>query len=339
MRRPTALRLTAVLLVLGLMSACGSDPKRTPEATRGSDVTEVTVTGAFGEVPEVQLPSKKPDGSFSSEVLEEGDGDPLVEGQFFVANYGAYLWPASSKDRKEDDEPLFDTFASGVPQSFTLTAEATMAGVAEGLEDASVGSRVLLVIPPDKGFGEEGQTELGVGPKDTLVFVFDVVDAFEADQTAEGTPVEPDAALPTVADGEDGPTATVPATPAPTDLLSQVLIKGDGAEVESGQLLVVQYRGQLWKDGSEFDSSWSRDSPTAFPIGTGGVISGWDKTLVGQTVGSRVLLVVPPAEGYGEAGSPPKIAGDDTLVFIVDILGAYGTPVEPTASPTETPTG
>ena len=340
MRRPAALRLTAALLTLGLLAGCGNDePNTTPEETSGgTGGSDVTVSGAFGDTPEVAIPSGSPDGSYSAEVLDEGDGAPLVDGQFFVANYGAYLWPASDKDRTEGGEPLFNTFSSGIPQSFTLSAEATLPGVAKGLVGATVGSRVLLVLPPKEGFGAQGQSDLGVGPKDTLVFVFDVLDAFEADQAAEGTPVEPDAALPTVADGEDGPTATMPTTEAPTELLSQVLIQGEGDEVESGQLLVVQYRGQLWKDGTEFDASWTNGTAAAFPIGVGSVITGWDKTLVGQTVGSRVLLVVPPAEGYGEAGSPPKIAGDDTLVFVVDILGAYGEAQTPTPTPTETPT-
>ena len=56
-------------------------------------------------------------------------------------------------------------------------------------------------------------------------------------------------------------------------------------------------------------------------LGAGKVIAGWDKGLIGKTVGSRVLLVVPPAEGYGAKGSPPLIGPQDTLVSVVDILG------------------
>lgn len=332
MRRPSALRLTAVLLVLGLLTACGSDPETTPESTPGSD--EVTVTGEFGETPKVEIPGGAPDDEFSAQVLTEGDGATVADGQLIVANYLAMIWPAQRKDDKKKDEPLFNTFKTDAPEPFTLVEERALPGMVKGLVGTSVGSRVLLVLPPEEAFGEEGRDEMGVGPKDTLVFVFDVLDAFEPDQAAEGTAVDPDPLLPAVTDGEDGPTATMPSTAAPTDLKSQVLIQGDGAEVETGQLIVVQYRGQLWKDGSEFDSSWVSDAPAAFAIGTGGVIPGWDKTLVGQTVGSRVLLVVPPAEGYGEAGNPPKIAGDDTLVFIVDILGTYGAAIEPTETPT-----
>ena len=70
-----------------------------------------------------------------------------------------------------------------------------------------------------------------------------------------------------------------------------------------------------------FDSSWTRKSPATFAIGTGNVIPGWDKGLVGKKVGSRVLLVVPPADGYGAQGQG-QIPANATLVFVVDILDA-----------------
>ena len=77
----------------------------------------------------------------------------------------------------------------------------------------------------------------------------------------------------------------------------------------------------MWNRRSVFDSSWSRGAPATFSIGTGGVIPGWDKGLVGKKVGSRVLLVVPPADGYG-AQAQGKIPANSTLVFVVDILDA-----------------
>jgi len=78
----------------------------------------------------------------------------------------------------------------------------------------------------------------------------------------------------------------------------------------------------IWRNGQVFDSSWSRKTPTVFAVGQGNVVAGLDKGLVGQTVGSRVLLVIPPDQGYGKAGHAP-IKGTDTMVFAVDILGAY----------------
>ena len=128
--------------------------------------------------------------------------------------------------------------------------------------------------------------------------------------------------LPTVELAEDGaPTITVPEGEPPTELVVQPLIEGTGAPVESGQTVTVHYTGALWKDGTVFDSSWENGAPFTFVIGTQQVIAGWDEGLVGQTVGSQILLVVPPAKGYprGLAGpSPPT----DTLVFVIDILDA-----------------
>jgi peptidylprolyl isomerase len=118
------------------------------------------------------------------------------------------------------------------------------------------------------------------------------------------------------------PTITVPETEPPTDLVVDTVVAGDGAEVEDGDLLVVDYVGVLWDGGEEFDSSWENEQPATFPIGTGGVIEGWDEGLVGQTVGSRVLLTVPPDLGYGEEGQG-DIPGDATLVFAVDLLEAF----------------
>jgi len=81
--------------------------------------------------------------------------------------------------------------------------------------------------------------------------------------------------------------------------------------------------GAIYASGTVFDSSWSRGVPVTFSIGTGDVIPGWDSGLVGQPVGSRVLMVIPPAQGYGaEGNSSAGISGTDTLVFVVDILAA-----------------
>ena len=98
-----------------------------------------------------------------------------------------------------------------------------------------------------------------------------------------------------------------------------MLKKGDGEEVPEGANVVVHYTGINWNTGVIFDSSWDRGSPTTF--NTRQVIGGFTAALEGQTVGSQVLVVIPPDQGYGAAGSPPDIGGTDTIVFVVDILG------------------
>jgi peptidylprolyl isomerase len=103
----------------------------------------------------------------------------------------------------------------------------------------------------------------------------------------------------------------------------QPLITGSGPAVQAGQTVTVHYTGVIWGTGRVFDSSWKTGEPVPFVIGGGQVIKGWDQGLVGQTVGSQVLLVIPPDLGYGSAGnSGGGIKGTDTLVFVVDILDA-----------------
>lgn len=120
----------------------------------------------------------------------------------------------------------------------------------------------------------------------------------------------------------DKPELTFPDVQPPADLQVQVLEPGTGPQVEAGQTIEVNYFGQVW-GGAMFDNSYDRGSSIGFPIGVGRVISGWDGGLVGLPVGSRVLLSIPPHEGYGPNGNPRAgIGGEDTLVFVVDVLGA-----------------
>ncbi|NKF33004.1 hypothetical protein HER21_42010, partial [Pseudomonas sp. BGM005] len=94
----------------------------------------------------------------------------------------------------------------------------------------------------------------------------------------------------------------------------------DGPVVASGDLVTVQYRGVKWSDGSEFDSSWSRDAaPAQFP--TTGVVTGFKAALEGQKVGSQVIVTMPPRDGYGEGEINENDLVGESLVFVVDILG------------------
>ncbi|MCI1641701.1 MAG: FKBP-type peptidyl-prolyl cis-trans isomerase [Actinomyces sp.] len=106
------------------------------------------------------------------------------------------------------------------------------------------------------------------------------------------------------------------------ELLVEVLAPGSGREVEPGDQIQCHYLGQVW-NGKVFDNSYDRGQALAFQIGVGTVIRGWDDGLVGQRVGSRVLLSIPSDYGYGDRGVPQAgIRGGDTLVFVTDILGA-----------------
>ena len=118
------------------------------------------------------------------------------------------------------------------------------------------------------------------------------------------------------------PTLTFTSPTPPAGLEVEVLHEGDGAVVKAGDTIVCNYLGQVW-DGTVFDNSFDRGSPVDFGIGVGMVIAGWDQALVGQHVGSRVLISIPSDLAYGPRGIPQAgIPGGATLVFVVDILEA-----------------
>ncbi|WP_130491529.1 FKBP-type peptidyl-prolyl cis-trans isomerase [Motilibacter rhizosphaerae] len=137
----------------------------------------------------------------------------------------------------------------------------------------------------------------------------------------------------------DKPTLTFSGKPAST-LGVQVLKQGTGKVVAKGDLLEADYLGQVW-GGKVFDNSYDRGAAAAFPIGVGQVVAGWDRTLVGQKVGSRVLLSLPPSQGYACGNDQAGIKATDTIAFVVDIVDAFDKSAagQATAAPQTLPSG
>ena len=106
----------------------------------------------------------------------------------------------------------------------------------------------------------------------------------------------------------------------PSDLLIEDLVVGNGEEARAGQTATVHYVGVGVGSGEEFDASWNRHEPFAFPLGAGYVIKGWDQGVQGMRVGGRRRLVIPPHLGYGARGAGGVIAPNETLIFVVDLL-------------------
>ena len=119
------------------------------------------------------------------------------------------------------------------------------------------------------------------------------------------------------------PEVVIPQTPAPGSLITEDITVGDGVEAVSGKTVSVHYVGVAWSTGKQFDASWDRDEPFDFGLGAGQVISGWDKGVAGMKVGGRRKLTIPPDMGYGSQGAGGVIKGDETLVFVVDLLNVF----------------
>lgn len=310
MRRAYALIAIPLLVITAAVAGCSSTPSDPSQ--------QVSVTGSFGAAPKVTIPSQKPGTSLVSKTVIQGKGPQVTSADSFVGNYEAYVWSGTTH------KLAISTYSTHSPSLFTGSL---LPGLTTALKGAKVGSRVVAVIPPKQGFGTSGNSQLGIKGTDTLVFVIDLDKSFANTAGATGKQVSSGGgALPKVSTPPAGqaPTVTIPKTAAPKNLTATTLIKGNGAKVAKGQSVVVQYTGVIWRTGKVFDSSWSRKEPFSFVDGANPeqVIPGWDKGLVGQTVGSRVLLTIPPADGYGSQGnSQAGITKTDTLVFVVDILG------------------
>lgn len=315
---PQILRVTSGLVLVAVMVAavasCSLSEDSAP-TTAVHDISRVDVSGDQGAKPEIDLPTPFSVDETESTVLVKGSGDVVKAGQRVTVQYVGI----NGTDGNE-----FDTSWGRSASTFVLDEKQNLPGLVKGLIGVPIGSRVLIVVPPKDGYGVQGSPAAQIGPTDTLVLVVDLESARNVLTHASGTVVKPPAGLPTVKLDKNGkPTITIPKTDPPTTLVSQVLIKGAGAKVQKSQQITVHYVGVIWSSGKVFDSSWQRGQPSTFAIGVGRVISGWDLGLVGQTVGSQVLLVVPPDQGYGANGNDSAgITGVDTLVFVVDILDA-----------------
>lgn len=119
---------------------------------------------------------------------------------------------------------------------------------------------------------------------------------------------------------ETKPAVSIPEGPPPSDLTIEDLREGTGAAATPGSTVSVHYVGVSWSNGKQFDSSWDRREHFSFPLGGGHVIAGWDQGVAGMREGGRRRLTVPPHLGYGASGAGGVIKGNETLVFVVDLV-------------------
>lgn len=311
------MRRLVVVVVVGLMLvALVATTNHKAGKAKLSSLRNVKVSGASGVKPKITFHSPFSTTKSGRRVIIDGRGATLAAGAKAVVDFVGI----DGRTARE-----FATSYGKKASVLTLDREQVLVGLVNGLIGTRVGSRVLVAVAPKDGFkGRGGSQDGAIKADDTVLFVVDIRSTRTPLPRATGTPVAPPAGLPTVRVDERGrPTIDVPASTAPSQLVAQPLIQGAGPKIEKGQTLTVHYTGVIWPGGKQFDSSWDRNAPVDVVVGGGAVIPGWDEGLVGQTVGSQMLLVVPPDKGYGSAGNTSAgISGTDTLVFVVDILDA-----------------
>jgi peptidylprolyl isomerase len=312
-RRTTHTTRLAVLLAVPalLMSACGEDTGG--DEGSGEGLSTVTISGEFGKEPKVTWDGTLDPDELESEVLVTGDGPEVEDGQQVFTR----LWLGNGFT----EEVAYSTFGKDDQPELLTAGDAFSKAISTALDGHTIGSRIAVAAPPKDAFGDAGNAQLGIGNKDPVLFVVDLIGLLP--DGPSGKEKEPASWAPEVV-GEDEPTGLdFSGTPEPDGKLRlTTLIDGGGAPTEKGQTLYVDYLGQVHGAKEPFDASYDGQA-FSFPLGGGQVVKGWDKLLEGVPVGSRVLIAVPPAQGYGEEGNKDAgIKGTDTLYFVIDVLSA-----------------
>ena len=314
----TVIPLLACLVIAGCGSskpASSASSSSSAGASNSNANSSVTVGGAFGATPTVKIPKLDANNKLTVKTVIAGTGAPVTKADAMAANFVLYFWNGTSSTLK----------ANTFTQNPTVIGGTMLPGLETALIGQKVGSRILAVIPPAEGYGTSGNSQLGITGSTTLVFVIDVIKSYADTASASGAQQSNGGgSLPTVtAHAGSAPTITIPADNPPAALVTKTLVKGTGPKLVKGQFVVTQYTGYIWRTKKVFDSSWSAGSPYGFIFDSSSQpqITGWTLGLAGQTVGSRVMVVIPPKDGYGSAGqSQAGITGTDTLVFVIDII-------------------
>ncbi|MFT8704473.1 FKBP-type peptidyl-prolyl cis-trans isomerase [Bifidobacterium aquikefiricola] len=290
-------------------SSSSSSPTTSSSAT-GRDstakLTGVTAKGALGKKPTISFktPLKASDGA--SAILQEGDGATIKDGDR-VCYQGIALSAETGKE-------VQSTWEANTPQCDVVVNSKSLGAARYKLFEGQKLNTTIAIASTDTS-----QTTSSSG---SYVMALTFVSLSKALTRAEGDKVtDIPSNLPKVTLASNGkPSIDLNGyTPGKT-LVVQTLIKGKGATVKDTNTVSANYTGWLASDAKQFDSSWDRGSASDFSLSQ--VISGWKKGLAGQTVGSQVLLIVPPDEGYGSTAQN-SIPANSTLIFVVDILAAY----------------
>lgn len=320
-------KIAALIVVVALaasLTACTSQGeaaiKGCTPAKSGSVSDSIKVSANFGKSPKVTVHAPiKSVSTTQRTVIKVGTGAVALKGKKVTADFAIY----NGTTGKELTSTGFD----GKTVPFTMDASKFLPGLVKTLQCSRVGTRVVGIIPPADAFKSSGSSSLGVGAKDDMVFVADVVSvaapAPAALKKATGSIVPPTAGFPTVTFSATGdPQVKIPSGAQPTKLAEETLIQGKGAKVPANSNVIVNYQLVLWRTGKVVAGNDTYASAQTATFNTGEVVQGFKQAIEGQAVGSRVVVIIPPALGYGTSGSPSAgIKGTDDLVFVIDILG------------------
>jgi FKBP-type peptidyl-prolyl cis-trans isomerase len=334
--------LFALLALLAAGCGGGSDsssttavkPFRVPIKTSPPIVYEKEIrakeksNGLYGSEPTLIKPEGTPPNAIAERDIIEGIGHLANSESQVTIQYVAFDY----KTGKKLGESSWD---QGKPLTFTIGKEEVMKGLEQGVEGMEVADRREMVIPPDLNTGPE--VPAGIPQNTQVIIVADMLRVQEnpSEETSSKSEKPKEAKPSQEKSGKKSggrelskaeaskitkPKVTVPQGPPPKKLVKKDLKQGSGPAAKAGDEVTVQYVGVDYKNGKEFDSSWSRNEPFPFTLGSSSVIPGWEQGIEGMKLGGRRELIIPPELAYGPAGSPPAIGPNETLIFVVDLL-------------------
>lgn len=310
--RPFALSVVAVSALL--LSGCAGGEQPSPDASGSADLCAavadsgaaseaVDVTGEVGAPSTVSFDAPLEIDERQVSVVEAGGGEKVAAGDFVTYALSAF-------DPETGDEIATAGYEPGEMFPSQISPDSVLG---QTLGCNPIGTRVVAAFPKTDETAAE-------------IYVLDLLSVVPT--AAWGEPQDPVAGMPEVTLADNGaPTVTVPEGELPTKTTVASLKKGDGYEVQAGDAVLIQYWGVRWSTGESFDSTWDKGG-VPYAERTTAFVPGFQKALEGQTVGSQALVVIPPADGYGEGEINTTDLKGETLIFVVDILGAQHIPAE-----------
>ena len=295
--------MTALALCLGL-SACGG--KSDGGSHSGDTMQGVSASGKLGSKPDISFKTPFKVENQTHQVIQNGDGEVIRDGDRVCTR-------SLALDAKTG-KVINSTWDQSSPECSIVISKKSIPAYYDTFKGLKVNSTVAVGID-ESGSGSSKATESYIM---ALTFVSRSKNLTRA-QGQKVTDLPSD--LPKISlDDKGKPSLDLNGYQPKGGLVVQPLIKGKGAKVGQHQSVSANYTGWLASDGKQFDSSWDRGQASDFSLDQ--VVKGWQQGLAGQTVGSQVLLVVPPDLGYGSQ-QQQKIPANSTLIFVVDILAAY----------------
>lgn len=314
--RRRLLALTVVSLMLFGTAACGNDEPATATGETTGGLAGMTATGDVGDGLKVSYANKIDVDKAESEVLTEGDGNTVKANESALI----HLYIGNGTSQKQ----AINTYDQGPAVQVTMSEDQLFKPVLDAIVGQKRGSRIAIAAPVKDVWGDQGQPQFKLKATDTAVFVADIVSVApeEVLDGPQGDEVKPPKDAPQVVEKDGKVTgfdwSSAPKK-APTKLTVIPLTEGDGPVASAESMVTFNYFGSVWGAKKPFDESYSK-TPVPFGVGVNGLIPAWDKTIPGLKRGSRVMIIAPPEDGYGDQARP-GIPAKSTLVFVVDVLG------------------